>query len=267
MSNPQGTPEQEQENGAKEKDSSKALNPIGAKEQQESSYKHAYAKCKKYFKGPWWFQEKDAVARFTGWLAVYTGVLVIVSALQFCTLNNTDKTLRDTLEASDASNRAFVFPKSVRFERNIENSQNNWRFSIEWENSGNTPPVDLRLFIYCGPSQIDESPPFAQKYAIKIGAATSILGPKQARVTGRCPVDLETPLGSFIKRDVFLYAGGQALYSDVFGSAHVTQFCFEYEGYGKPLPDIQNGDAREILGDPLLCHSHNCADEECSKHQ
>lgn len=72
----------------------------------------AYARSKKWTDGSWWFQEREPLNRFTGWLMAYTCVLVIVSALQFCTIQNTDTTTHDALVAA---NRAWVAPVSADF--------------------------------------------------------------------------------------------------------------------------------------------------------
>lgn len=88
--------------------------PMWTKEQYKAYQAEAYRRCKERFQGPWWFQENEPLARFTGWVAAYTGVLVVVSALQFCTLNNTDRTTREALVAG---NRAWLAPISGTFQK------------------------------------------------------------------------------------------------------------------------------------------------------
>ena len=75
------------------------------KEQYKAYAQNAYRYSKEWLRGPWWFREKDQIAKFTGWVAAYTAILMGVAFLQFCTLQNTDKTTREALIAVQ---RAFV---------------------------------------------------------------------------------------------------------------------------------------------------------------
>ncbi len=87
---------------------------------------------------PWWFQQTDPVAKFTGWVAIYTAVLCGVSGLQFLALLSTDRT---THQALVAANRAWVGPAigtitSIEKDRGIE-------VTIQYNNTGREPAFDF----------------------------------------------------------------------------------------------------------------------------
>jgi hypothetical protein len=135
-----GTPQEQQERAPEEQKSPKWFSPRRAKEKCEAYAKDAYIRSKEWLKRPWWFQETDEVAKFTGWVAAYTGILVVVSALQFCTLQNTDKTTRDALIAA---NRAWVSPITVSVP-SLPSGQG-FDVSIQYQNTGREPALDLLI--------------------------------------------------------------------------------------------------------------------------
>jgi hypothetical protein len=69
----------------------------GAENQQKTSTHQGDHRKEKWWKRPWWFQENDPTVRLTGWLTVYTFMLVIVAGLQFLALEQTDQKVRDQL--------------------------------------------------------------------------------------------------------------------------------------------------------------------------
>lgn len=73
--------------------------PMWTKEQYKTRKAETYRRCKEWFNRPWWFQESDPVAKFSGWVAAYTLMLVIVSALQFHILQSAEHTSRQTQRA------------------------------------------------------------------------------------------------------------------------------------------------------------------------
>jgi hypothetical protein len=58
----------------------------------------------------WWFGHHDPVARYTAWLSIYTGALVVATVINAVILWITDHTLKETLVAS---NRAWIAPNLV----------------------------------------------------------------------------------------------------------------------------------------------------------
>jgi hypothetical protein len=129
-----GTPEKQQDRTAEEQSGPKPFSAKWAKEKCKTYSYAAYIHCKEWLQRPWWFQEKEPLAKFTGWVAAFTGVFVIVSALQFCTLQSTDKTTREALVTS---NRAWVGPltatmNAVQKDKGVEGT-------IQYQNVGREP--------------------------------------------------------------------------------------------------------------------------------
>lgn len=138
------TASKQQQNGAAEK-KSRAQRFTTFLERAKEKYKphalSAYAKYKEWSNGPWWFQEKEPLNRFTGWLMAYTAVLVAVSSLQFCTLQNTDRTTRD---AVIAANRAWLAPVSAAFEREPVVGQK-MHVRLTYRNVGRAPALKFNF--------------------------------------------------------------------------------------------------------------------------
>jgi hypothetical protein len=68
------------------------------KNQQETDSHQTNSGRKEWLKRPWWFQESEPVAKFTGWLVFYTLMLVVVAGLQWRTLASTDRAFHDQLK-------------------------------------------------------------------------------------------------------------------------------------------------------------------------
>jgi len=61
---PPKTSENQQEDGAQEQSSANRFSTAWAKQKYETYKASAYRYAKEYFERPWWFQEKEAIARF-----------------------------------------------------------------------------------------------------------------------------------------------------------------------------------------------------------
>lgn len=105
---------QEQQNSSSEKQH-RAYSFVSAwaKQQYETCKETTCTYYKKWFKGPWWFQETDPIARFTGWLAAFTAVLVFVSVLQFCTLSSTTGIMRSQLDILEREQRPLIWLTNI----------------------------------------------------------------------------------------------------------------------------------------------------------
>src|SRR6266567_4733007 len=80
----------EKQNGAK----TFATRLAWTKEQYKAYTADKYRRCKEWLNGPWWLQEKEPVAKFTGWVALYTFTLAVVACLQTCVLTNQVEEMR-----------------------------------------------------------------------------------------------------------------------------------------------------------------------------
>lgn len=109
------------------------------KEQYKARAADTYHRCEEWFKGPWWFKEKEPVAKFTGWVMAYTGLLAIVAALQLCTLERTDQTLHKTLVTA---NRAWLAPLEARLDGEIVDGET-VKVKLSVINTGRGPAFDV----------------------------------------------------------------------------------------------------------------------------
>ncbi|MGD0027296.1 MAG: hypothetical protein ABSC37_22220 [Xanthobacteraceae bacterium] len=146
-----GAAEEQQKRAAEEQGGPKPFSPSWAKEKYKTYSHKAYIRGKEWFQRPWWFQEKEPLPKFTGWVAAFTGVLVVVSALQFCTLRSTDRTTRDALIASS---RAWVGPltttvNAIQKDKGIEGT-------VQYQNTGREPASDFLSSFFSKVYSIDE---------------------------------------------------------------------------------------------------------------
>lgn len=198
---------------------------------------------------------REPLNLFTGVLALATVALVIVSFLQWRTLDKTDETWR-------AGERAYVFPA-----HNVAGWQAGYikngivfrGFPVVWENSGNSPTMDLVAELYCpdlqprpenNPIKLLHKPPVTVKL---------LLGPKQTIWGGPC----DTPASTLkLVRDngYHLYIAATADYFDIFAVHHHTETCFEIVNITGDVDDIKITPQSQFTN----C-GRNCADKECDR--
>jgi hypothetical protein len=109
------------------------------KEQYKAYAAHKYHHYKEWLSEPWWFQEKEPLAKFTGWVAAFTFVLVIVAALQLCTLEKTDQTLNQTFLVG---NRAWISPITIAL-TDLPVNGKPISIGLTYNNVGKLPALDL----------------------------------------------------------------------------------------------------------------------------
>lgn len=199
---------------------------------------------------------KSALSRFYGEpIALFTLLLVIVSTLQWCTLQNTDRILRlgqravisiepqnppslfDALQAKEESTHASIY--------------------FKFSNAGNTGTKNLEVATHCLTLREQPEEPwrfFGQTKDKPVGVP-SYIGPKGS-ATGACAFLLDDLRAVNVGR-MHAYAMAEAIYRDgVDNLLRRTQLTitinevifsengrgiFKYSNYGR----------------------HNCADEEC----
>jgi hypothetical protein len=104
------------------------------KEQYKAQYTKANEAYKNWLKRPWWFQEKEPIARFTGYVGLFTFVLAVVAGLQTCVLSNQLNEIRD-------DRRAWLAPISINVVEIASGKP--VRLSVSIANSGRTPATQL----------------------------------------------------------------------------------------------------------------------------
>ena len=197
-------------------------------------------------------------------IAIFTGVLWKVTGQQ----------VRVTKEALIADKRAFVFPKDIlpEWSQDPTTGQYVWRFRPQWENSGDTPTKNMRLYSACElrttllPNGFDFdqviSPP-----------GTGLCPPKTFKLGGAAPL---LSLPAITPQDIldiqaqrkYLYVWGWVRYFDVFPGTpeHITRFCWQILPRGNPLTFTPGQLPANVgsLSFPSIHHIEgNCADEEC----
>jgi hypothetical protein len=193
---------------------------------------------------------------FTGILALGTVALAIVAVFQWLTLEKTDHTLR-------AGQRAFVFvnrPVSSWTAARKVGSETVRSFYVEWENNGNSQAKNLRVALWCPrPSAFDIVDPITANKTPSV-EAPRLLGPKQSVWGGVCNYRA-SELESVRDQSIPMFVAARAVYSDIFGEDHVTEFCAQVTSLA--------GDFQKIEGVPTndlsSCPKHNCADDECTE--
>ncbi|HMK79985.1 MAG TPA: hypothetical protein VK438_10065 [Xanthobacteraceae bacterium] len=196
-------------------------------------------------------------------IAAFTGTLWVATHKQ-------SELTRQTL-VSDK--RAFVFAAgfTARWEPSErEPGKYNWRFAINWQNSGETATRNLRLYSDCILMNSPITPNF-DLISIRSDSppGPGMLGPKAGGVAGNAPL---LPQPAITPQDIldvqqgrrFLYLWGWARYNDVMPDTnpHITRFCWQILAHGDPIAfDASNPTGVQFYNAHL--GRGNCADEEC----
>lgn len=103
-------------------------------------YKANCEKARRYFKiwrkRRWWFNEREPISRFTGWLAAYTAVLMVVGLLQWCTLEKTNQTMR-------LQERAWIAPGKLIAPKNfVDQKEQDAAIELTFQNIGKEPAIE-----------------------------------------------------------------------------------------------------------------------------
>ena len=168
----------------------------------------------------WQRTTTDPIALYTLVLAIFTGLLFIVSAIQGGFLLRADKTARITAEAARksadiaaAAQRALVFGKgfdvaSNRFSARIKE----YVFWVKWENVGPTPATDVRSWInyQAFPVAENREPSFGQLR----GGASTVFGPQTTGQSEYMAIPLATMIENW-RRETEIYVWSRVEYRDV----------------------------------------------------
>lgn len=217
------------------------------KEQLKARYKNACRHSKIWLKRPWWFNVQEPIGRFTGWLMVYTGLLIIVGALQLCTLNQGEKTNQEI-------NRAVVYFDNLQFEPYPRDRPVTIAIETIVINSGNTPAYNIGMKFDCpDKSRVAASAdPFEKAKLETRYDPPTFLGPKQRVILLACEL-APSMVGDTQNGINAWYVAGEITYFDTFNSIqqHRTQISRNIR------IDKFGGGSFGYVG------KHNCADRDC----
>jgi len=178
-----------------------------------------------------------------------------------------------TRQAVMAGKRAFVFPNGVVAlpESNAKTGSFDWRLVPAWENSGETPTRNLRIYTDC----ILTNVPLPENFSFtqidpEEPAAMAMLGPKATSKGGIAPHSASPALTPQDILDIqsgrrFLYLWGWARYSDILPNTpeRITRFCWQIIADGNPLTFNPLLDPQGLRWSNIHQRRGNCADDEC----
>jgi hypothetical protein len=202
--------------------------------------------------------------RYMDSVGFFTAVLCFVAWLQWQTFEKTDRTLRDTLDSTNITNRPFVFAKGVTIDPNIVRGY--WTFAIPIENSGNTPTREMDSLTISGlvaPSDPEEVFIRTPKSAYDAPGTIpqrwpgSLLGPKaQAHLLGSQTGMPAITISKMADDRQNYYISGVIHYRDAFAGTpeHITKFFYAIIPFKEGTETRVNYDR---------CLYWNCADEDC----
>jgi hypothetical protein len=204
---------------------------------------------------------EDKIARYTEWLALLTGGLVLVSAVQIWFLTQADRTARKTagaaLKAAEATEssveiaksalrdteRPFVYLKTV--DVLIERAPSTFgpidhtgtlgtilgkiiscTFTPLWGNSGRTPA--RRVLTYSNIKKFDSQLPDSVSFDEDVIPKSGVLGPNTEMYGIGSKID-EDEYYKLLGNELTMIIMGWADYDDVFPgtSRHRTEFCLQ----------------------------------------
>jgi hypothetical protein len=222
----------------------------------------------------------DRIARYTLYLAVFSGLLLIVAVFQIWLLlraetvaeksaNAANKSAEIAERALIAGERAFI---SVTFQpsANIDVATGNiigWSFTPVWYNSGNTPTRDMQnhisrhMFVGMIPKDWDFPDAWASNSPVAERVPIFIPGPPKGISPGQTVGVTVEQMREVVSGKKTLYMWGWATDSDVFPqtSKHVTRFAIQISAGGDPT-----NKEKMSFSYPYV-HKYNCSDEECER--
>lgn len=203
---------------------------------------------RRYFR--WW---KIPADRFAGMLVIVTLLLVWVGVLQWCTLQSTEAVLNKTDETNRIATRPYI--SAVALQIDTERFPTHWMFNFVVENSGGTPPMEMRYLVRSSA----EPPSDPEDVFRNPGPTDSIwhgtIAPK-SKIT--LPYGGSGIPKNFFAERKYWYISGVIHYRDRFTRTHerVSKFCFA----AIPAVDYQTGGSRPAYD---ICKYWNCLDEDC----
>ena len=165
-------------------------------------------------------------------------------------------------EALDAVQRPFVFPESLQIKAQGVDRLNpdRWEFSYNWENSGATPALRLRISLRCWESTVGLGG--KAKYPKLIsGGEETFLAPHASQEIGICSFSVPelTRMG---RNNMTFFYMARADYADSLDPTlhHTTITCSQI----RPYTQIGAQDGLHAFGQSsITCPNVGCADEQC----
>jgi hypothetical protein len=193
-------------------------------------------------------------------LVLCTIGLIAVGYLQVRVLKTTDQTLKDTLSANRASQRASVYLKNI--DRQIGPGTDGKPvliYTANWANGGTTETRGLKVWSVCDPGEPQYLGPDFKKFMAQHPEALTqdSIGPNAVHAVWTCAASAESIIQQIYRNGWFVY--GRATYQDVFSASHVTEFCYQARFTTATVEGITLSTCSGAAA------KHNCTDDECEK--
>jgi hypothetical protein len=195
-------------------------------------------------------------------IAVFTVVLAVVAWLQWSEMKSGG-------EQTILLNRAFIYEANeIKLTLIHESDGTGFVVTPIWENSGNTPTVNLSVYTnfsyFLKPMSDDfKFPDFdaTGKETINPDRILTLLAPK-AKKDGFSVYISSDKIRAINEGKGYYYFYGWARYRDVFDNtkSHVTKFCEQAVRAVVDIPKSPNTGSLELKE----CPRNNCADTECT---
>jgi hypothetical protein len=185
---------------------------------------------------------EDRLAKYTLWLAIFTGALVLTSAVQNLFLIRANKTARIAAEAAKQSadaiptvERPFVFVRSIAAHFSAANDRERPEVTVTFHNYGRTPAnvhavlIGVRILDHIPTEKDAEIYLSDEKSKFEVEIIFGADQPWTAPVAV-CWEPFTPELARQMTAGKFnLYCWGFIEYRDIFGRKHSTRFCRQYE--------------------------------------
>jgi flagellar basal body-associated protein FliL len=190
---------------------------------------------------------EEAIARYTLWLMVFTGVLALVSVVQIAFLINADRNTERAANAAEKSakvsedtlkisQRAWVGVQNVFF-KPTPKIGDQFGVMIHFKNVGTTPATNIQAQAVFDPVPPDRQPNFdyskerLHSFGFMMPAADMHFPLIQEKPLSVAGVDaLKTGA-------IRIFVHGRFSYDDIFGESHWFTFCYELVKLATPDGD------------------------------
>lgn len=212
------------------------------------------------------------IDKHNGFFALLGTIVIAIFAVVLA--GATERQVRLTKESLVADKKAFVYATGpAQFWTMDEKTRDYvWHFRAQWQNSGDTPTKNMRMFAECEvrtsplPEGFDFDRPTIAPGSAFIPPKGSVLG-GLVPTPGRAAISPQDILDAQSNKK-FIYMWGWAKYEDVFPGTpqHITRFCWLIMSVGDPKSFAPGtpAPAQGSLGFSSIYHSEgNCADDEC----
>lgn len=194
------------------------------------------------------------------WATFWVGVAGLVAVLFYTTVAYWQADL--TKQALVFGNRAFVFQTGVNVSAKVSNgAASGWPISVVWQNSGNTPALDVRSRINVKYFEAPISSDFSFPELTNDPTIPATIGPKGFMASWPILVSERSVLAA---RDGshYGYIWGWATYRDQLDkrSFHTTKICLQI----MDIEEVKSSNGQtEVRSMMQPCPFNNCVDEDC----